>query len=198
MGISALINFGGNNMETKDLKIVLDALHNSIDEENKELYKKIIQSSKIKQFNDYDEFFYMILYPFQKFIEGLIKTEIADNNDVVFLYRNSQFVERQFQKLIETKEGSACCVDKSGTIMKRLVKFYTTGEKIEFDYNAKYTYHLPKNIFNNHESIIDFYKAVKQLFYGNNITYLKEIGIWRNWQAQGCNPVKVRLLLSLL
>lgn len=162
-------------METKDLKTVLNALHNSINAENKELYENIIQSSKIKQFNDYDEFFYMILYPFQKFIEEFIKAEVADNDDVAFLYRNSQFVERQFESLIKMKEGSACCADKSGTIMKRLIKFYTTGEKIEFDYNAEYTYHLPKNIFKTHESIVDFYKAIKHLWYGNGAEYFKEI-----------------------
>jgi len=162
-------------METSELVGFLEAFKGSMSDDNKNLYKKIIESSEISGFTGYEEFYFAIIYPFDNFIDGFVQSEISDNEDVIFLMRNSQFIENNFQELIVNKEGSACCADKSRTIIKRLIEFYITGEKIEFDYEAKYTYHLPKTIFKSHDHIVSFYKGLQGLFYGKNEKYLQSL-----------------------
>jgi len=116
-----------------------------------------------------------LLYPFETLVSGLINVEISNNDDVEFIYKHSQFVERHFQRFIENLEGSACCADKSGIIIRRLVKWFLKNEKIEFDYAQEYTYHLPKKIFKTHDEIIQFYQGVKSLYYGNPIKYMQAL-----------------------
>ena len=136
------------------------------------MYKNLIDSSGINNYNTIDEFYYGIIYPFEKFTSGLIKSEISPNRNVVFIYQKLRFVENHFRNLFETIEGSACCADKSRAIVKRLIEFYKNGTKIEFDYNGEYTFHLPKKIFKTHESIICFYEGLHSLYYGISEKYL--------------------------
>lgn len=160
-------------MKTKDLTAFLTSMSDSIEEEEFELYRKIIEGSEIPQFDSYSEFYIAVLYPFEKFIRGFIKSEIANNDDVVFIITNSRFIENNFQRLIEDKEGMGCCADKSRTIMMRLIDFYTTGNKIVFNYEAEYTFHLPKTVFKTHDHIVMFYEGLKSLWHGNNQKYLQ-------------------------
>ena len=154
----------------------LNTLSDSIDKEKVELYKKIIESSEIASFDGPDEFFYAVLYPFEKFISGFLHTELEGaNRDVIFIYKNSQYIDRSFAQLFQKYEGHACSSDKSRTIVNRLVQFYQTGKKIEFDYDAEYTYHYPKKIFKTHDHIVLFYEGLKSLQYGDNRKYFEAI-----------------------
>lgn len=162
-------------METSTLKEFLTNFDNSITDEAKALYKKVIENSDIKTFKDYDEFFFAVIYPFREFIRGFVRSEISDNVDVVFLMLNSQFVTRHFEALIERKEGWPCSADKSTTIMRALMNHFRTGEKIEFNYDGEYTYHLPKKIFASHDQIVNFYEGLKDLYYGRSEKYLKSL-----------------------
>jgi hypothetical protein len=91
---------------------------------------------------------------------------------VVFIFSNYNFIEHHFVYWIKEVEGWQCSADKSRTIVKRLLAFYKEGTKIEFDYSGEYTFHLPKIIFTTHDSIIEFYKGLKDLKYGNPTNYL--------------------------
>ncbi len=162
-------------MDQDALKSFLNSLSEILDQEKIELFNKIIDSSKIEEFNDPEEFFLGVLYPWEKFISGLLKTSFGDNSDVEFIYRNSQFIDHHFNNLFSKYEGMACCSDKSRMIVKRLVDFYISGEKIEFDYDAEYTFHLPKKIFKNHDDIVGFYEGLRGLNYGNPTKYLEEL-----------------------
>jgi len=162
-------------MEKNKIKDFLISLSNKIDDDNIELYKKIIEGSEIKHFDGPEEFFYAVIYPWENFITGFLNNEISLNRDVVFIYENSQYIDRSFSNLFEKFEGSACSSDKSRTIIKRLLHFYLTGDKIEFDYSAEYTYHLPTEIFKTHDVIVLFYEGLKSLLYGNNEKYLKAL-----------------------
>ncbi len=162
-------------MNKSDLTKLLDVFSNGIREEEKELYKRVINENGIKQFNRYDEFYLAVIYPFEQFLNGFIASEVSGNQDVIFLLTHSDFVERQFEQYIKVYEGSACHCDKSRTIISSLIEFYKTGKRIEFDYNGEYTFHLPKKVFKTHESIVEFYDGVKSLYYGSNAMYLTAI-----------------------
>ena len=162
-------------MDQKQLFNFLNELSENIEEDKKTLFKRIIGSSEIQNYNDYEEFFFGILYPFDKFIEGCIRNKVKDNNDVVFIIKNSQFVKRHFQELFQQYEGFTCCADKAGNMISQLINYYKTGDKIVFDYDEKYTFHLPQKIFKKHDDIILFYKGLKALWYGRGVPYLSAL-----------------------
>ena len=141
-------------MKTSDLLNFINALSDDISESNKKLYQAVVESSEIKSIDNYEEFYFAVLYPFENFIDGFVRCRISENKEVSFLIKHSCFGERYFRKMIQKIEGSACCADKSRTIMKRLIDFYKTGKMIEFDYTGEYTFHLPTTIFKEHDEIV--------------------------------------------
>jgi hypothetical protein len=162
-------------MEKGDIKNFLDAFTGSIEKEEVELYKKILDNGIDKKIETPEDFFFSVLYPFKKFTSGLISAEISTNRDVEFLLMNSQFIEHNFENLFTKFEGRQSCADKSSTIMRKLFTFFVIGERIEFDYNGKYTFHLPKKIFKTHDDIVNFYQALKNLYYGDGTKYMEEM-----------------------
>ena len=159
-------------MNTDLLKEYLNKFAEKIGNENVELYKRIIDGIEIKEFKNPEDFYYAVLYTWENFISGFLHDKLGDNEDVVFIHKKYGYIERHFCSLIENIEGSVCSADKSKMIIKRLVKFYALGEKIEFDYNAEYTYHLSTKIFKTHERIIAFYEALRELYYGKPLKYI--------------------------
>lgn len=159
-------------MQTEDMKTFLNSLSGVIENDKIELFNKIIDDSNIKSFEDPEDFFYAVLYPWEKFIGGYIKNTISTNRNVEFIYENSQFIDSHFKNLFVKYEGSACSADKSRTIVRRLLDFYLNGNKIDFNYDQEYTYHLPEKIFKEHQDIVDFYEGLVSLKYGNPEKYL--------------------------
>lgn len=157
-----------------DIKDFLEKFSYSIEQENLSLYKRIMEESCLGgKFDDFESFYLSVIYPFENFINSFVKSEISDSPDVMFLMRHSQFVEGHFRTIIEHREGLSCCADKSRTIMRGLIRFYAEGIRIAFDYNGKYTFHLPKEVFTSHDEIVEFYSSLKMLYYGNGDTYVK-------------------------
>ena len=162
-----------NTLTTEDFKGFMDAFGSAISNEHKELFQRVIDSSNIPGFSNPEEFFFSVLYPFDNFVDGFIRSKVSNNEDVVFIYKNNQFIERHFESVIKINEGWPCCADKSRTIMRGLVEFYSSGKEIQFNYDAEYTYHLPKKVFTSHAEIIGFYQGAKSLYYGNSDKFLK-------------------------
>lgn len=159
-------------MEKNTMIDFLNSMISNVEQENIELYKEVIKSNKIEKFDNPEDFYFAVLYPWKNFIRGYLKTEINANRDIEFIYLNYGFIESHFNFLFQKIEGSACCADKSKTIIRRLVEFYTTNKRIEFNYDAEYTFHLPKKIFKTHDEIITFYESLKWLKTGNPERYL--------------------------
>ena len=163
-------------VDESSIKNVLSAMSESIGKENVELYKKLIEEKGFKKdLTDIEEFYFGLIYPFEQFLQGLIQCEISRNREVQFLILHSQFVERQFNKLFVDVEGSACSADKSRTIIRRLFLWLNEGKRIEWDYKGEYTFHLPKKIFTTHDEIVEFYKGIENLYYGNYKLYLEAL-----------------------
>lgn len=162
-------------MKKDRIKEVLELMSDSIEADKIELYKKLIDEKCFENINDIDEFYFGLVYPHDQFLHGLIMSEISIDKDVAFILKHSQFIDSHFLYWIEKTEGSACCADKSRNILRQLVNFYKTGERIEFDYTQEYTFHLPKSNFTTHEIIIEFYEGLKGLNYGNPTKYLSAL-----------------------
>lgn len=164
-------------MELEEEKItkVLDSMMGAIEQEKIDLYKELIKKRGNIKIEDYEDFFFSLVYPHKQFLEGLIKTEISKNDDVCFILINSRYVESHFVQWIQQKEGGACSADKSRTIMRSLLKWFKVGQKIVWNYEQEYTYHLPRKVFTTHEDIILFYEGIKSLHYGNPQKYLESL-----------------------
>ncbi len=153
------------------MKTFLNSLSGIIENDKIELFNKIIDESILKRFDSPEEFYYAVLYPWEKFISGYIKSTMGTNKNVEFIYENSQFIDLHFINLFIKYERS-CSADKSRTIIRKLLDFYLNGNKIEFNYEQEYTFHLPKKIFKEHQDIIDFYEGLVLLKQGNPEKYL--------------------------
>lgn len=161
-----------------DIKNVLEGLFSGIQESSKKSFASVADlpamqaaATAVRE-GQAESFYYSLIYPLSKMVDGLLSSNLQ-SEDAKFLFKHSQFVERHYKRLFERFEGSACCADKSRTILRRLVKYFTTGEEIKFNYSGEVTYHLPVKIFKTHAQILQFYKALQHLYYGSPDTYLK-------------------------
>lgn len=156
---------------------VMDGIVSMIEKKNDALCSDIIKTEIVQKAllnaknGDIEDFYFSVLYPIENLIDG-ISQQISSCGKTQFILTHSQFIERHFEGLIRQHEGFACCADKSRTIMEKLFLAYLNDEEIQFNYDAEYTYHLPKKIFKTHDEIIMFFDGIFALYYGKPKKYL--------------------------
>lgn len=161
-----------------NVKQVISSLLDAFENDNQEIYLSVCENSEVikatsaAKKGDAEEFFIWLIYPFSKFIDGLL-SNVTNSEKAMFFLKHGEFVERHFNKLIDVYEGTPCCSDKSRTIMHALIKFHMIGKLMSFNYDQEYTYHLPTIVFNDHDKIIEFSDALYSLYYGNSELYFK-------------------------
>lgn len=117
---------------------------------------------------DFDGFYFAAQYPASCEIDRQLAREFPGDKDAIrFLFKHSQFIERHLETQIKRHEGSVCAADKSGTVMRLILRFLQTGTEISYDYAQQYTYHLPNVIFKRHDSTIQFFYSLQHLYYGD-------------------------------
>lgn len=150
-------------------------------EEVKEKYRKIFNSNNV-----IENYFFEVIFPYQEINEGLLRLNGIKNEKTIWLLINSDFVENQYKGIIKKIEGWSCSADKSRTIMKALYEYLENEKPICFDYEAEYTFHLPKKVFNTEKLIVDFFEAIMSLHYGDPNKYLIELATM-NLESEDCN-----------
>lgn len=159
---------------TKTFENIFSAILEADNIKNIELYEKLSKNKdfKIESPND---FYFNLVYPFESFLEGYISKTFG--KDLEFLLMNLRFIELQFETVIVKLEGTTCSADKSRCIVNSLFHYFLnpSENKITFDWQQKYTYHYCTKCFNSEEKILDFYNALRSLFYGNPTKYLKQL-----------------------
>lgn len=168
-------------ISTEDIKGVLEGLSARITEDNKTIFESVAETDGVKKavqaIKDFDveKFYFALPYSLDNMLSGLVEACLPELPKAHFLLTNSKFVSRHIRRNIERHEGSACCADKTRTIMGALLKFLVTKQEIVFDYDQRFTYHLPDKLFKSHAEIVLFFEALYQLYYGNSDAYL----IWK-------------------
>ncbi|WP_315922859.1 hypothetical protein [Mesorhizobium sp. SP-1A] len=125
--------------------------------------------------NRFEEFHEKIVRKSEDLIEGIVEHvfgEARENSDISFLIKQYDFVYHHLEQLFTKFEGHACCVDKTRTVLARLLLNKACGARIEFDYNGEWTYHIPKKILTSHDAVIEFFDAMINLYYGRHEKYL--------------------------
>ena len=130
---------------------------------------------------DFDRFYFALQYPAGQAIDGLLATEFPGAaEDMRFLFRNGQFIQYHIERLINRYEGGACCVDKTRSVMRAIFRYLQTEQKIAFDYQQEFTFHLPKRIFTVHQLTWDYFKSLQSLYYGHAEPYLNALFALQN------------------
>lgn len=163
-----------NNKEDKNIfDDFIWGFANSISQDNINLYKTLSKDNKNKEKQFPEEYWFDNIYPFYNYVEWEIKSKYGNSDDLVFLYQHQDYVDHHLWYFIKKIEWDSCYADKTGTIIKRLAKYFISWEIIEFDYSWEYTYHLPTKVFTKHDEIIDFYRAVQNLYFWHPEKYLE-------------------------
>lgn len=121
---------------------------------------------------DFDRFYFALEYPQSRVIDGLLSAYFPSEpgkstHEIKFLFKESQFVDRHVCTLIRAIEGSPCSADKSATVMRAIANHLQTGKRISFNHDQKYTYHLPKKVFTDHEITMKYFRSLIHLHAGN-------------------------------
>lgn len=163
---------------TQGVKSVLEAMLKSGDLEGQALYAHIYNDPMIEkargaaQAHNPEGFFYALGYPLQKLVDAVVTSEFPSNQNAQFLMANSRFIENHLDNIFSRFEGSPCSHDKTKTVIRAVMRFFTTQKPIEFDYTQEYTFHLPRKVLKDHDSIISFITGLHYLHYGNPDRYL--------------------------
>ncbi len=162
----------------KELESVINSIVSAASKENLDLFLALSSNKSIDKAVenvkrcDGGDFYFGLTRPIEKVVDGLLST-VTENRSAKFILKHYMFVEGHILTLIKQHEGNACSADKSRTIVRKALNFYINGKEIEFDYNAEYTYHLPKKIFKTHDEIVSFIDALNSLYHGRSILYIK-------------------------
>jgi hypothetical protein len=170
-----------DKLTEEGLKQVLTSLFDSMQSEEVALAKAVLATDgvtpeRLAGIKNVEEFFYTLVYPYQKFLGGFVQEHFKGDREAQWLFMHHRYVQRHYEVLIVKHEGAACSVDKSRTIIHELAMWKLgRKERIEWDYSGEYTYHLPKVVFTTHESITEFYDTILALYHGNSEKYLNYI-----------------------
>ena len=178
---------------TKDsIKTVISALSDAIVGDSISSYESVkdnpifVDAAKYIESGMIDEFTYLFVNAMEDPINGLVASKLNGNEKAQFLFLKHAFIESSFLYFIKKVEGWPCSSDKSGAIISKLYQFFINGKNIEFDLNGKYTYHIPKKVFTNHDEIIRFFDGLYSLYYGDPEKYVSAVADMYKYMADIC------------
>lgn len=159
---------------SENLKHVMGQIFSSLmgkkELERKELLEEIGENEFIDnarrciESDNVDMFRYCVIDALNAPVDALLDEVNGKNDMLPFVFKHHGMIERHFQNLFSKIEGRACSADKSRTVIRSLARYCRTGEEIKFDYDGKYTFHLPKKIFKTHDEIMELVKALRTLY----------------------------------
>ena len=129
------------------IKNIMAVLLVSEEKENLSRYEEVIKSviNSGYNFEDMDNFSVLINYQLKKilaqvvfFVNSNSISESVDQDKLVFLYLNYDFMENHIRNLIVSKEGSCCCADKTSWILEKYRNYILTGQKIDLGTEIKF------------------------------------------------------------
>lgn len=160
----------------ESLKKVLNAIASFGDKETLDVFHLASESESVKKAvehaknGDYEQFTYKLM-PFQQVIEGTAM-QVTGDHRAQFILLHHEFIENHLSRIFTMAEGSPCSVDKSGSVLYALFRHFLEGQKIFFNYEQQFTYHLPSKVLKNQEECLKFFDGIYDLYYGNCSKYL--------------------------
>jgi hypothetical protein len=140
---------------------------------------------KIKELVSIDPSMFQDMEQFDLFIKDRINSIIeaclqvanpefnSENiNKLSVLYFNYNFFDLNLKHIVQQKEGSACCADKSGWLVEAYKKHIITNELPDLSDCHE---HYWKPEFGTAQQWMNFCDGLYNLYYGNPIKYLQSM-----------------------
>lgn len=168
------------------LSEVLTSLLERISSGNQELYTALRKSPLLQEAwslasrGQVEEFYFHLPYRLGQLVDGLLQSALPEKQEAHFILTQYGFLSSHIKGIVKQAEGLACCADKSRTILHRLLQYYLTGKEVVFDPNEKYTFGHPTAVLKTHAEIVEFFEALRSLYYGIPGPYLKVIPKYSN------------------
>jgi len=111
--------------------------------------------------------------PISRLIHVQVHALVADKDrahSAVSLFHHVRFLRVQLRHAFDQYEGSACCADKAGAVLRALARHFMAGEPIAFDTNdsdSPVGYAMPQRILTTQAEVLDYFQALLALYYGN-------------------------------
>lgn len=116
-----------------------------------------------------DELHLLVISEVEEILESAIEKAYGCSSCLSFLIIRYGFVEANFNRMYQSYEGSFACADKSRTVCRKIFQHLLSGDDIVF---KSENYNVPKKILNDHDSIMGFFTALRNLYYGSPKQYL--------------------------
>jgi CYTH domain-containing protein len=106
---------------------------------------------------------------------GFVLKQYPSNWNLLFLFEQQAFLQQQYKRLFEAYEGSCCCADKARAVLRKIAKFYATGERIAFDYQHPAAYAYPTKVLNTHDGLLSMHDSLKALYHGSPVKFIEQL-----------------------
>jgi hypothetical protein len=159
------------------LENVFEAIFKNMCNENVDKAKSLLTQEQIDTLSEaikrgnMDEIENLVFLKFRHIFEDLADS-MGLCAEASFIVEHYAYVQESFRYMYEAYEGSACCSDKTRTVVNRLFNYHLKGKDIVFDPDEESTYHHPQKILNTHDKIVEFGAALRNLYYGSPGQYL--------------------------
>jgi hypothetical protein len=153
--IGELLKEIGERMDVEDASVLAKSGANRLLEGAREDLKA----------KDAEAFRSSMIHPIERVVRALLKEAFPNSSEARFIFAEYRFLQLHFRNLFQEYEGSACCADKSRFVIRRLVRYFLDGERIEFEPGTHYA--NPARILASHEEIVDAFQALYRLHSGD-------------------------------
>lgn len=157
---------------------VFDVLLSSEKERRNVSYRNVINQIK-DQFplDSAEKFNILFMFELDQILDMAIKNALPDvseknKNNLIFLYKNYEFIENQLEWLIKQREGIACVNDKTRWLLHHYAKFQLDGAALDMTISEK-CFWKPK--FGTGEHWLSFIDGIQAMYYGKNNVFFEKI-----------------------
>lgn len=164
--------------QKESIKSVLSAILDGAEKEGQSLLDSVAEDPMVQaarqeaQDKNPDGFYFAIQYPINNLVDAIVKEAIPNNHKAQFLMTHSDFVGSHLDKIFGKLDGNFFAHDKTKTVIRALMRFFTEGTEITFNYEQEYTFGLPQRVLKTHESIMAFFDGLHHMYYGTPDPYL--------------------------
>lgn len=134
---------------------------------------KVLELVKALNAGQFDALERQILQPAEDQARALASMAFEGPPLLRYLLTHWSFVSNHVRGLVEQYEGSACCADKTRTILKMLAHHLAHGSPYAFNREQKYTFHLPTKVLLTLDDALSFMEALAHMSQGQTGPYLR-------------------------
>ena len=159
----------------KEMKEFMTNLIDGFDKEylDNPIYLHLIEQSDKVDFEDTEDVFYKIVYPFDRCLDLATRRNLGIGRDLSDIFKYFQILKRNTTELCSKFYGSPCCADRGRHLVGAYFKYKRSGTMPEFNWEGEYIFHYPHS--GSYEQWFNLIEGVLSFIYGNPTKYLEAL-----------------------